>query len=292
MIWLSIAAALLTLFLKFTAYFLTGSVGLFSDALESLINLAAAVLATLFLTYAARPADSTHTYGHDKAEYLSSGVEGTLIVLAAIGISYSATKRMLTPMPLENLDVGLLVAVVAALVNFVVARILLKAARDHDSITLEADAKHLMTDVWSSVGVVGGLVVVGVTGFDILDPIIAYLVAGQIVFSGVSLLKRSIQGLMDYALPPEEVRQVESILRKYDDEIFHYHNLRSRKAGPTRFIDFHILVAGDKSVQEAHDLCEELETDIESALSNTQVTIHVEPVEDASSWDAVSLKEK
>jgi len=285
-IWLSIGAALLTLVLKFTAYFLTGSVGLFSDALESLINLAAAILATLFLTYAARPADATHTYGHDKAEYLSSGVEGTLIVLAAIGIGYSATERLLAPMPLENLDIGLLVAVAAALVNFVVARILLKAARDHDSITLEADAKHLMTDVWSSVGVVAGLAVVGSTEFHILDPIIAYIVAANIVFSGFSLLKRSIKGLMDYALPPEEVQQIESILKKYDDQIFHYHNLRTRKAGPTRFIDFHILVAGDKSVQKAHDLCELLETDIEGALSNTQVTIHVEPVEDDASWDA------
>lgn len=286
MIWLSVGAALLTLVLKFGAYFLTGSVGLFSDALESLINLAAAVLAALFLTYAARPADSTHTYGHDKAEYLSSGVEGTLIVLAALGISYSATKRLLAPMPLENLDVGLLIAVAASLVNFVVARILLQAATEHDSITLEADAKHLMTDVWSSVGVVAGLALVGVTGFHILDPILAYLVAANIVVSGFSLLKRSIKGLMDYALPPEEVRQIEAILRKHHDQIFHYHNLRTRKAGPTRFIDLHILVAGDTSVQEAHDLCEQLETAIESALSNTQVTIHVEPVEDDASWDA------
>lgn len=291
MIWLSVGAALLTLVLKFTAYFLTDSVGLFSDALESLINLAAAILATLFLTYASRPADSTHTYGHDKAEYLSSGVEGTLIVLAAVGIGYSATMRLLSPIPLENLYTGLFVSMAASLVNFAVARVLLQAAHDHDSITLEADAKHLMTDVWSSVGVVAGLAIVGVTELNILDPIIAYLVAGNIVFSGFSLLKRSVQGLMDYALPPEEVGQIESILSKYDDEIFHYHNLRTRKSGPTRFIDFHILVTGEKSVKEAHDLCELLETDIEQALSNTQVTIHVEPVEDAASWDAEVPKE-
>jgi cation diffusion facilitator family transporter len=291
-IYLSIAASLITLAMKFTAYYLTGSVGLLSDAAESLVNLAAAVAAASFLWYAARPPDSSHTYGHDKAEYFSSGVEGTLIIVAAVGIGYSATVRLIHPRALENLDVGLVIALAASGVNFVVARLLLMAAREHDSITLEADARHLMTDVWTSVGVVAGLAVVAATGMTILDPLIAYALAVNIIFSGVGLLKRSFRGLMDHALPLAEVEMIERILKKHSDKVKSHHNLRTRKAGPNRFIDFHILVAGSTTVQAAHDLCEVIETEIESELSNTHVSIHVEPVEDKSSWDdAQGLKE-
>lgn len=286
-IYLSIAAALLTLILKFLAYYLTGSIGLLGDAAESFVNLGTAILALLVLTYASRPADDTHAYGHEKAEYFSSGVEGTLIVLAAVGIGYSATKRLMHLIPLQNLDIGLVIALIASGINFAVANILLKAAKEHDSITLEADARHLLTDVWTSVGVVAGLVLAWFTGLNFIDPIIAYFVAFHIIFSGFDLLRRSFHGLMDYALPPHEVRIIEKILKKRSKKILNFHNIRTRKAGATRFIDFHILVAGDTTVQEAHDLCEEIEQEIEEKLSNTQVTIHVEPVEDKASWDVV-----
>lgn len=285
---LSVAASVFTLTLKFSAYYLTGSVGLLGDAMESLVNLAAAIVAATTLIYASRPADHTHTYGHDKAEYFSSGVEGTLIIIAAAGIGYSATLRLIHPIPLENLNIALAVVLTASAVNFMVARILLTAAKQHDSITLEADARHLLTDVWTSVGVVLGLTVVALTGYYILDPIIAYIVAVNIVFSGFGLVKRSFRGLMDYSLPAKEVRAIEGILNEHADEIHHYHHLRSRKSGPIRFIDFHILIAGETSVQKAHDLCEILEEKIEKKLTNTQVTIHVEPVEDRSSWEDVN----
>ncbi len=286
-IYLSIAAAFVTLAMKFTAYYLTDSVGLLGDTAESLVNLAAAITATVALAYASRPADQSYTYGHDKAEYFSSGVEGTLILLAAAGIAYSATKRLLHPVPLENLDVGLTLALIASGVNFFVAKILLFAARQHDSITLEADAKHLLTDVWTSVAVVAGLGIVALTGLQFLDPVIAYGVALNIVFSGLGLVRRSFRGLMDYSLPSNEIEAIERILKKHSHEVYHYHNLRTRKAGPNRFIDLHILVAGESTVQEAHDLCEVIEKEIERELANTQVTIHVEPIEDRSSWDAV-----
>jgi cation diffusion facilitator family transporter len=286
-IYLSILAAILTLSIKFTAYYLTNSVGLLGDALESGVNLIAAIFATSVLVYASRPPDKTHTYGHDKAEYFSSGVEGTLILLAAIGITYSATKRLLSPAPLQNLSTGLVVALSASAVNFAVAGLLLKAAKIHDSIVLEADAKHLLTDVWTSIGVVVGLAVVGVTGLKILDPLIAYVVAINIIFSGFDLLRRSFRGLMDYSLPKEEVQSIEKILEKHSKQVFHYHNLRTRKSGPNRFIDFHILVPGEYTVQASHDLCERIEKEIEEKLNNTQVTIHVEPLEDRASWDGV-----
>jgi cation diffusion facilitator family transporter len=286
-IYLSIGAALVTLAMKFTAYYLTDSVGLLGDAAESLVNLAAAIIATVFLLYASKPADPSHTYGHDKAEYFASGVEGGLILIAAVGIAYSATLRLISPVALENLNIGLVVAILAAGVNYIVARILLIAARQHDSITLEADAKHLLTDVWTSIGVVAGLSVVAITGLTILDVIIAYALAINIVFSGLDLLKRSFRGLMDYSLPPEEKHAIEKIFKKHSQKVINYHNLRTRKSGPSRFIDVHILVAGETTVQEAHDLCEVIEKQIEAALAKTQVTIHVEPVEDYSSWDVV-----
>ena len=211
--WLSIAAAIITIGLKGGSYFLTGSVGLLSDALESIVNLIAALLALVALTIAARPPDIEHEYGHDKIEYFSSGMEGMLILVAAGSIGVAALDRLFNPQPLEQLGIGLAISLVASLVNFGVARVLLGAGRKYDSITLEADAHHLMTDVWTSIGVLGGLLAVGLTGLWWLDPVIALLVAVNIVRAGVSLLRRSFQGLMDSALPEQEYEQVTEIGR-------------------------------------------------------------------------------
>ncbi len=282
---LSVGAALATLTLKFIAYALTGSVGILSDALESLINLASALIALMALKIASRPADKTHPYGHDKAEYFSSGVEGTLILSAAASIAYAAIRRLLHPVPLEQLSWGLVVAGSASLLNFVVARALLGASRRYDSITLEADAKHLLTDVWTSVGVIAGLLALSLTGWQWLDPVIALAVAGHIIITGVSLVRRSIDGLMDYNLPAAELAHLEEILKSHQDQFVAYHRVRARKSGSRRFIDLHLVVPGQQTVQAAHDLCEHLETKIEAVLPNASVTIHVEPAEDAASWD-------
>ncbi|MFN4218108.1 MAG: cation diffusion facilitator family transporter [Candidatus Bipolaricaulia bacterium] len=282
---LSVSAAVATLALKFTAYALTGSVGILSDALESFVNLAGALIALTALKIAARPADKTHPYGHDKAEYFSSGVEGTLIVITAASIAYTAIGRLLSPVPLEQLGWGLAVTGSASLLNFIVARALLSAAKRYDSITLEADAKHLLTDVWTSVGVIFGLIALALTGWQWLDPLVALAVAGHIVIAGISLVRRSVDGLMDYNLPADELAQLEEILQNHHNKFVGYHKLRARKSGPRRFIDLHLVVPGVQTVQAAHDLCEQLEAEIEATLPNASVTIHVEPAEDAASWD-------
>lgn len=282
---LSVGAAIVTLLLKFGAYFLTGSVGLLSDAIESFVNLAAALIAFTAITVAGRPPDSNHTYGHDKAEYFSSGAEGTLILVAAGVIIYSAAQRLLNPAPLENLGIGVAVALVASAINFGVSRIMLRVARQEDSIALEADAKHLMTDVWTSVGVVAGIIVVGVTGWQILDPLIAIAVGINIIWMGVQLLRRSTAGLMDATLPAAEVEVIQEAIDRVAGSDTPYHALRTRKSGSRRFIDFHLLLPGRTTVQTSHDLVSQIEAAIEQELPNTFVTIHVEPREDASSWD-------
>ncbi len=282
---LSVSASIVTLLLKFGAYFLTGSVGLLSDAIESFVNLTAALIAFTALSIADRPPDSDHTYGHDKAEFFSSGAEGTLILLAAGTIIYSAVHRLVNPAPLENLGVGAVVALIASAINFGVSRIMLRVARQEDSIALEADAKHLMTDVWTSVGVVAGIILVGITGWQVLDPLIAIAVAINIIWMGVQLVRRSTAGLMDSALPADEVVIIQSAIGSVAGADTPYHALRTRKSGSRRFIDFHLLLAGKTTVQESHDLVTRIEGAIESELPNTYVTIHVEPREDAISWD-------
>lgn len=282
---LSVGAAIVTLLLKFGAYFLTGSVGLLSDAIESFVNLAAALIAFTAITVAGRPPDNNHTYGHDKAEYFSSGAEGTLILVAAGVIIYSAVQRLLNPAPLENLGIGVAVALVASAINFGVSRIMLRVARQEDSIALEADAKHLMTDVWTSVGVVAGIIVVGVTGWQMLDPLIAIAVGINIIWMGVQLLRRSTAGLMDATLPAAEVEVIQEAIDRVAGSDTPYHALRTRKSGSRRFIDFHLLLPGRTTVQTSHDLVSRIEAAIERELPNTFVTIHVEPREDASSWD-------
>lgn len=280
MAWLSIFTSLGTIALKFTAYFLTGSVSLWSDALESLVNLAAALVALGALTIAALPADENHAFGHDKAEYFSSGVEGTLILVAAIAIIWSAFQRFVNPAPLTHLVPGIVVAVLAGMMNFATARAMLRVGKEHESITIEADARHLMTDVWTSVGVVTGLLILVVEpAWGWLDPVVAIAVAIHIIFTGISLLKRSADGLMDAALPAGEIRQVERLITAELPASASFHALRTRKAGARRFIEFHLLVTGSMSVAESHALCDRLEAAIDTNLRNVATTIHVEPRE-------------
>lgn len=287
---LSVLASMVTLILKFGAFWITGSVGLLSDAMETFVNVAASVVAVIALTIAFKPANEKYTYGHDKAEYFAGGLEGGLILVAAAGIVYSALTRMFNPVPLENLAWGIGISVAAGCINLLVARIMLRAARHFDSITLEGDAKHLMADVWTSLGVITGIGIIMIKPeWVILDPLIAVVVALNITRSGFSLIKRSMKGLMDIALPDEEIRIVEDSIKEHAGADTQYHGLRSRKSGSRRFVDFHLLLPGDKSIREGHTICCLIEKDIEKRLPNSQVTIHVEPEEDRSSWDGDRL---
>jgi cation diffusion facilitator family transporter len=290
--WLSIGAAVLTIGLKTFAYWLTGSVGLLSDALESLVNLVAAIMALAMLTVAARPADEIHAFGYGKAEYLSSGLEGALILLAAASIVGTAIPRLLQPQPLEHIGIGLAVSVVASAINFWVARVLLDAGRKYRSITLEADARHLMIDVWTSAGVVVGVGAVAATGWLRLDPIIAIVVAVNILRTGWQLLSRSVQGLLDAALPAGEQDAINQVLKKYESRGIQYHALRTRQAGTRAFISLHVLVPGDWTVQRGHDLLEQLERDIRAAIPGAQLFTHLEPQGDPAAWEDVGLDRK
>ncbi len=277
---LSIATSLATLALKFGAYFLTNSVSLLSDALEALVNLAAGIIALAALTIAETPADDRHTYGHDKAEYFSSGVEGTLILVAAVSIIYAAWDRFQHPAPLANLGPGLIIGLLAAAMNYTTARLMLKVARKHDSITIEADARHLLTDVWTSGGVLGGLLIIFfVPRWQLLDPLIAVGVGLHIIYTGIELLRRSVEGLMDTALSPREIRKTEQLIQAELPARASFHALRTRKAGARRFIEFHLLVPGETSVNESHLLCDRIEKSITGGLAKASVTIHVEPQE-------------
>jgi cation diffusion facilitator family transporter len=282
--WLSIAAAILTIGLKTAAYLITGSVGLLSDALESLVNLAGAIMALAMLTIAARPADDDHAYGHSKAEYFSSGVEGTLIVLAAISIAITAIPRLLHPQPLEQVGLGLAVSVAAALVNLGVALILIRAAKQHQSITLKANAQHLLTDVWTSAGVLIGVGAVVLTGWQRLDPMVALIVAGNIVWSGTRIVRDSVAGLMDTSIPPEELKNVRDILDRLGRQHgIECHDLRTRQAGNSRFVSLHMLVPGTWTVSRGHELAERIESDIRSALRDVQVITHLESLDGPAS---------
>lgn len=287
--WLSIGAALATIALKSAAWWLTGSVGLLSDALESLVNLAGAVMALAMISLAERPEDKNHAYGHGKAEYFSSGFEGLLILLAAIGIGVTAIERLLHPQALEQLGVGLAISVVASLVNFFTARVLLAAGRQYRSITLEADAHHLLTDVWTSAGVIAGVGAVALTGWLWLDPLLALLVALNIVWTGWRLLQRSADGLMDIALPADQHQAVVDVLEAYRRQGIDYHALRTRQSGARSFVEMHVLVPGGWTVQRGHDLVERLETEVRSALPHARVLTHLEPLEDPASLDDIQL---
>jgi cation diffusion facilitator family transporter len=277
---LSIATSIATLALKFGAYFVTGSVSLWSDAVEALVNLAAGLVALGALTLAAQPADDRHAYGHDKAEYFSSGVEGALILVAALAIFWSAAVRLVTPQPLDQLGWGMVIAAVAAGANFLAAQVMLKVARQHDSITIEADARHLMTDVWTTAGILAGLlVVIWMPQWSILDPLMAMAVAVHILFTGFDLLRRSADGLMDAALPERDVRHAEALIRDELPADASFHALRTRKAGPRRFLELHLLVPGTMSVADSHALCDRIEAALKAKLARAEVTIHVEPGE-------------
>ena len=282
--WLSIAAALLTMGLKAYAYHITGSVGLLSDAAESLVNLAAALVAWMVLSVAARPADMEHPFGHGKIEYFASGFEGSLILIAAGGIAWAAWERLQAPVSLQAIDLGLAVSVVAGLVNLMVGMILIRAGRQHASITLEADGRHLLTDVWTTAAILLALLGVLYTGWWWLDPAIALLAAIQIVWSGLHLIRRSVDGLLDTVLPQAEQRRIQDILDDYRRQGIEFHDLRTRQSGMDRFINLHVLVPGGWTVRQGHDLVEEIEQTIASTLTNARVVTHLEPRDDKASF--------
>jgi cation diffusion facilitator family transporter len=287
--WLSVSAALLTIILKAGAYFLTDSVGLLSDAIESTANLVAAVVALIVLTVAAQPPDEEHAYGHTKAEYFSSGVEGTLILVASLTIGIAAVNRLMNPQPIEQIGVGIIISIIAALLNLVVARILYRAGSQYRSITLVADAKHLMTDVWTTAGVLVGVGAVGITGWVWLDPVIALVVAIQILISGIKILRESVGGLMDVGLPADEIEQIVGILNAHTQDGVQYHALRTRQSGAQRFMSVHLQVPGDWSIQKGHSLLEDIESDVRSSLEPISVFTHIEPLEDPRSWEDIAI---
>ena len=286
---LSLAAAITTLALTFAAYLLTGSVGLLSAAAELLVNVVAALVALWALWLAAQPADDVHTYGHTKAEYISSGVEGALIVLAAAAITWAAIQRLIHPQPLEKVGIGLLVGVLAAAINGGVALTMLRGGKQLRSIALEADAHHLLTDVWTTAGVLAGVALVGVTGWYVLDPIIALLVAANIIWTGIRLIRVSGLGLLDTALEPEDLNIIASALAPFRERGIGFHALRTRRAGTRRFVSMHVLVPGDWTVKRGHDLCEEVEMSIHAMLPDTTVFTHLEPQEDPLAFEDQQL---
>jgi cation diffusion facilitator family transporter len=283
--WLSLATSIVTIVLKFLAYYFTGSVGLLSDAIEGVVNIVAAMVALAVLAYSSGRPDRDHNFGHEKAQYFSSGIEGALIFVAAGGIFWAAVPRLMDPLPLERLGFGVLLSVLATLANIACAWLMLRAARAHRSITLEADARHLLTDVWTTVGVLVGVGLVQLTGWLLLDPLIAIAVGVQILWTGWHLMSRSFDGLMDRAIPDEERAVVVEVLEALRARGCDYHALRTRVAGPRSFVDVHILLPGGMSIQEGHDVVEDLEKRIAARLSHVEVLTHLEPLEDPKSWD-------
>jgi cation diffusion facilitator family transporter len=275
---LSIAAALATIALKTLAWWLTDSVGLLSDAIEGTINIVGATVALAMISVAARPPDKDHAFGYTKAEYFASGLEGALILIAAIAIGFVAVDRLITPRPLDHVGPGLVVSAAAALINYVVARRLYEAGRHYRSIALEADARHLMTDVWTSAGVIAGVAAVWLTGWERLDPLIALAVAANIVWSGYKLMQRSILGLLDRALPADQLQALDRVLDRYRARGIDFHALRTRQAGARSFVTLHVLVAADWTVAQGHNLAHEVEMDIRAALPDAAVLTHVEPL--------------
>jgi cation diffusion facilitator family transporter len=280
----AVAAAVFTIILKFAAYWYTGSVGLFADAAESLVNLFASLTALGSLWYAARPVDADHAFGHEKIVFFSSGLEGVLVAIAGLGTAAYAIERIINPIELRKLEVGTLIALFASLINFGVARWLLHVGRKHKSLVLEADGQHLMTDVWTSVAVVVGLSLAIITGIQLLDPICALLMAAFILRTGYQLMRRSFDGLMDRALPPEEQDRLRKVIDAHISANCAYHALRTRQAGNSTFIDFHFLVPGSLSVRQAHAHGDRIEDALRKICPDAQITIHIEPIEEPASW--------
>lgn len=291
--YLSIVAAVLTIGLKFYAYYITGSMGLLSDALESCVNLIAALVALLMIYISEMPADKKHEFGHTKAEYFSSAIEGGLILVAAFSIIWSAVPRLFNPHPIENVSLGLAISLSASLINLGAATVLLKNAKKHNSLLLEADGKHLMTDVWTSVGVIAAVLLVRLTGWLILDPIIAIFVALNIIWTGFQLLRRSANALMDAAIPEEELKLITDYLNGLKTDKIDYHSLMTRQAGTRKFISLHVLVPGDWNVKQGHDFAEEIEITIENMFpGSVTVTSHIEPIEDPLSMQDIGIDRK
>ena len=288
--WFSIFTAVATIFLKSLAYFLTGSVGLLSDAIESLVNLAAAIIALFMLKIAEQPPDAEHRYGHSKTEYFASIMEGLFIFIAAIAISISAIDRIIHPKIIEQAFLGLGISLIASIINYVVAKKLLKVGKKHRSITLEADGHHLMTDVITSIGVIVAVFLVALTGWQILDPVVAILVSINIVFTGLKLIKRSILGLLDTSISHEELDIIKSVFKKYESKGLKFHGLRTRQSAQRRFVDFHVLTPGSWSVRKGHDILEDIEKEIRDAIQKVTVSTHLEPVEDPRSLEDISIE--
>lgn len=291
-VWFSIIASILTISIKSLAYYFTGSVGFLSDAMESFINLAAGIVAFAMLTIASRPPDKEHPFGHDKAEYFSSLIEGVLIVLAALGIIYTAVNRIYNPQPLEELNIGMALSIFATLINFVTARILMYYSKKHNSITLEADSHHLMADVWTTIGIILGILLVKITDWQILDPVMAIIVAISIIYTGAKLIIRSSNGLMDKKLDDKELIIIKQILERYKVIGFDYHALYTRQAASKKFITFHLLIPDDLSINKAHEYSKIIEREITIEFPNTDILIHLEPLNDPDSLDDLLLKEK
>lgn len=282
--WLSVAAALATMALKGVAAWLTGSVGLLSDALESFVNLGAALLALWMMRVAAVPPDEKHPFGYSKAEYFSAVAEGGLIIVAALAIVATALPRLVEPRPIEAFGTGLVISLAATAINLGVALVLLRASKGHRSIALEADAQHLLTDVWTSIGIVAGVGAIALTGWLILDPLIAIAVGAYIVWTGVGVIRRSVWGLLDRSLPESELRRIRAILDPYKARGMDYHALRTRRAGRRRLVELHLLVPGALTVREGHRVADEIEGLIRAALPGSAVLTHLEPIEDPASY--------
>jgi cation diffusion facilitator family transporter len=289
LLWLSVAAAVATIALKTVAWLLTGSVGLLSDAAESVVNVVAAIVALGALRWALKPPDEEHAYGHAKAEYFSAGVEGTLIVVAALSIAIAAVDRLIHPQGIQDVGVGLAVSAAASLVNLAVGYLLLRVGRRERSLVLEADGRHLMTDVWTSAGVIAGVAAVSITGWEPLDAIVALAVAANIVMAGGRLVRRSVGGLMDRALGEPEQRQIETVLERFERDGAQFHALRTRQAGSRAFVSVHVLVPGAWTVQRGHDLVEQVEAALREQLPYATVFTHLEPAEDPRSFDDTAL---
>jgi cation diffusion facilitator family transporter len=281
----SIAAAVSTIGLKVYAWKITGSVGLLSDAAESGVNLLAALVALWALRRASQPADATYAFGQTKAEYLSSGFEGMMILAAAAAIAVASVDRLRNLQPIENVGLGLGISIVGSAINGGVAVVLLRAGKRLRSITLRADAQHLLTDVWTSAGVLVGVLLVKLTGWLVLDPVVALLVAANIVWTGVRLLQETSHGLLDRAIADDDQAALAGLLGRFHARGVVIHGLRTRAAGPRRFIQMHVLVPGAWPVKRGHDVCEEIERDVAEALPGSSVLTHLEPLEDPSSWD-------
>ncbi|PKO04395.1 MAG: cation-efflux pump [Chloroflexi bacterium HGW-Chloroflexi-3] len=287
--WLSIAAALTTMGLKAGAYLLTGSVGLLSDALESLVNLAGAIMVLSMLGIAARPADDNHTYGHSKAEYFSSGFEGSLILIAAASIIYTAVKRLIDPQPLEQLGIGLVVLFLASMVNLGVSLILKRAGKRHNAVSLTSNSHHLMTDVWTSCGVLIGVGAVAITGWQPLDSIVAILAAINILWTGYKIVRDSAYGLMDTALLQEDLDLIDKVLDQYKCQGVEFHAVRTRQSGSSKFINMHVLVPNEWTVEHGHALLNQIEGELKERLPNSNIFTHLEPLHDPTSYTDIEV---